>query len=186
MSDGAALVSEVGEEGFYFISSSGERINKGYFRNAYPFSESQGRAARVQLEDGTWAIINNKGEFLANNFLFVNKLPCVATKGSAVKKNGHAVLFKLPIGEKKEYVEIKEYEDYDSISEVWYDEFSVVKNKSGLYGVVCAKNGDIIVQDKYTSVEWKRISGSHADLDLTVFIGYMPDGGCDIITWNPT
>lgn len=181
MSSGAAVVSENKTEGYYYISCSGKRLNKGYFRAAQPFSETQGYAARVQLADGSWGIINKKGDFLVKDLLSVNILPSIKAIGSGIRDNGNVIVFKLPVEENQEY------EQFDDISEVWYGEFAKVRDKkTKLYGVVCGWNGDIIVQPRYVSIDWERVPMDTVEYsNMTIFIGHKSDGTCDVITWDP-
>lgn len=185
MKDGAALVCESEEEGIYYISRTGERLTDRFYVNGYEFSESQGTAARVEVEDGSWGIINKQGEFLVKDMQCINELPYVTVIGSGINNNGHAVLFKLPVSESEKYEEICEYPQFNDISEVWYGEFAIVKNAEGLYGVV-STNGEIIVQDQNISVEWEKIFDDEDPyLDMMVFTAQRQDGKYDIVTWRP-
>ena len=174
MHEGSACVSE--GKGIYYISETGERITEHNYADGYPFAESQGGYARVQMEDGSWAIINKEEEILLDELDAVNKLPTVTVLGSAVRK-GHALLFELFYG--NEVRLIKEYEEFCEISEVYWGECAVVKNEEGLYGVV-GGNGDIVIPAQYLSVDWLRVNLDDLN-DCMMFKVQKEDGTWDSI-----
>ena len=176
MNEGSACVSE--GKGIYYISETGEKITEHDYADGYPFDESQGSYARVQLEDETWAIINKEEEILLDELDAVNKLPVVTVFGSAVRK-GHALLFELSYG--NEVRLIKEYEEFCEISEVYWGEFAIVKNKEGLYGVV-GRDGDVIVTDQYLSIDWIRVNLEDKN-ECIMFKAQRKDGMWDTVAW---
>lgn len=178
MYEGSACVSE--GKGIYYISETGERITEHDYADGYPFAESQGEYARVQMEDGSWAIINKQEEILLGGLDTVNKLPVVTVLGSAVR-SGHAILFELSYENGVRL--IKEYEEFCEISEVYWGECAIVKNEEGLYGVV-GGNGDIVIAAQYLSIEWLRINSDDLN-DYMMFKVQKKDGTWDsIIYWR--
>lgn len=148
MSDGTALVKE--EEGrIYYIDVSGRRIT-GDYPEGYPF-EHQGSFARVRLDSGCWAVINRQGETVFSGADSIEKLPTADVFGSAVR-DGHAVLFRLDYGSEEEIRIIKEFDQFVDIS-IYEGIFAVVRNESGMYGVIDL-NGKVIVPDNYKSIDF--------------------------------
>ena len=144
MKDRSAMVSETLGE-IYYINNSGERISNNYM-DGYPY-ENQGNYARVKDENG-WGIINEHGEMVFCGAESIEELPDVDVLGSAVKQ-GHAILFSLD-PEGKLYI-IKEYDQYNWISEVKYGTFAFIRNENGLYGIVDC-HGEIVIEDRFVSI----------------------------------
>ncbi|MCM1218542.1 MAG: WG repeat-containing protein [Lachnospiraceae bacterium] len=178
MSNGSACVSE--GDGVYYISEAGDRITDGYYLDGYPFAESYGEYARVQTEDGNWAIITKKEEIILGGLDAVNRLPSATALGSAVR-NGHALLFAFSGVDGREFHIVKEWEEFCEISEVYWGECAIVKNHEGLCGVV-ARNGDIVLPAQYLSIEWSRVflDGSN---DRMMFQMQKQDGTWDMMIW---
>lgn len=88
--DGTARVSQ--ENGkVHYIDKNAERITRDYCDGTSCF-EMQGEFARVQMDDGTWGIINRNDEMILSGADSIEELPMVTCMGSAVI-DGKAVLF---------------------------------------------------------------------------------------------
>lgn len=146
--DGVALVSEK-EGSVYFIDDKGNRVTKDYV-DAFSF-EHQGNYARVMMEDGKWGIIDRYDEVVFSGADSINELPSVTVLGSAIV-DGHAVLFQLGYSEENPFRIVKEYEQFVDISYIHRGDFAIVKDASGMYGVI-NWNGEIIVSANYKSIE---------------------------------
>lgn len=181
MSNGSSCVSS--GNGFYFISEDGDAITDCY-EEAYPW-ERQGTVARVKNKNG-WAVIDRSGKLLIERCDSLNNLPVIGNTGTAVR-DGHALLLKYSDQSNEEaFVEvIKELKEFFEISsDVFYDEFAVVKGATGYGAVNC--NGEVIVQPVYDNLEWDgyQISGEE-DVTEIIFKGRKQDGRLDVIRWNP-
>lgn len=167
MRDGKARVREK-TGGVYYINSSGERISAD-FVDAYEY-ENQGAYARVQLEDGTWGIINRNGEL--TNFKgadYIEPLPYVTTLGGAVV-DGRAILFELNIESDDEITIVKKFEEFSYISEMYEGMFWLVATDEGRSGVIDGK-GDIVIPAEYVSIDCGVIGD-----DKVEFVCHKPDG----------
>lgn len=152
--DGTAKVSQ--EDGkIYYIDEEAERITKDYCDGSLGF-EMQGSFARVQMEDGTWGIINRKDELILSGADSIEELPMVTCLGSAVI-DGKAVLFELlPFEEDEEIRIIARYDSFVKISYVHYGMFAFVWSEDGLMGVVDGY-GDVIVPTEYQDIDYEFI-----------------------------
>lgn len=166
--------------GVYFINSDGERITRDY-QDAYDY-ENQGLHTRVQLEDGSWGIINRQDELIFEGADFIEELPFVDTLGSAVI-DGHAVLFVLDIGAEKEFSIIAEFEEFPSISDVKLGTFAFVQNHDGLYGAV-KWDGTIILPAEYKTIDYWVLDGGCYFGDKVLLIGQKSDGTYDVIKYG--
>ena len=136
----------------YYLNDKGERVTNNEYLYGFPFSELQGLCARVQMPDGTFAIIDREEDILLESCERINELPGALTYGSAIK-DGKAILFEFIFGEEMELEIIKEYGEYCDISEVYMEGFAIVENEQGLKGAVCAWNGEVIIPVEYKSLE---------------------------------
>lgn len=176
MREGSACVGE-GNESVYYIDKNGERFTRNY-SDGYPFAETQGNYARVQLKDGSWAIINRQDKVILEAD-YVNELPCVTMIGTAVK-NGNAIIFRL-YGDEAE-AEIVAMLEFADISSFFWDEYAFVENEKGLKGVVDC-SGEILVPAKYVEIEHERVHLTEMSGDaIHLFKAYKADGTCDVFT----
>lgn len=149
MQDGKAMVGEkLGS--IYYINDDGERFTED-FLDGVPY-EHQGCFARVLREDG-WAIINREGDTVFTGADSINELPMITILGSAVKE-GHAMIFDLDAD--GGFQIIKEFDQFNEISLVYYATFAIVRNRDDQYGVVDYK-GDLIIEPQYRNVDFEII-----------------------------
>ena len=180
MYNGSSCVNS--EKGFYYIAVDGSYM-AGDYEEAYPW-EMQGAMARVKKADG-WAVIDRKGTVLIEKCDSINSLPVISNMGTAIR-NGHALLLKyFNGGDGTNSVEtIKEFEQFSEISDIFYEQFAIVKGNEG-YGAVDVK-GKIIVQPIYENLDWDSYDASKEEfVKEIVFKGQKQNGCYDVIDWNP-
>lgn len=177
LSDGKARVQEV-SGGVYYINSSFERISDDY-ADGYKY-ESQGCFARVQLEDGTWGIINSFGNLVLEGADSIQPLPLITVYGSAVI-NGSACLLEVGFAT-NDITIVKKFEEFCAISEVYYGLFAIVENEDGRKGVV-NYSGSIIIPAQYKSIEYADIVNEDSAWggDKIVFSCYTENGSVEMI-----
>ena len=185
MTDGSACVQEDGH--YYFIDYDGKRFTKDYM-NAYPFAEAQGSYARVQTEDGGWAIINRKDEIVIGGFDSINELHYLSLVGSGIK-DGKAVLFSLEDFDGRQPGIIKEFSDYTEIDEPFEgsDIAIVTEKKKGKKGVLCIWNGELVVPSSYEEIQWGVVDTEETENDtrkLRWFCCLKEDGSYDVKYWR--
>lgn len=170
--DGTARVCQ--EDGkVYYIDENAKRITKDYCDGSLTF-EMQGEFARVQTNDGTWGIINQKDEMIFSGADSIEELPMVTCLGSAVI-DGKAVLFELdPFDSEEEIRIIAHYDSFVKISYVYCGEFAFVWTEDGQSGVVNYK-GDIIVPAEYQDIKFEYLGDDH-NMDNLIFIAQDTKG----------
>lgn len=177
MRDGFSLVSEDLSE-CYYINDEGETLVEDKYIDGFTFEESQGRAARVQLNDGTWQLLNRNGIYLFDEPMkYINKLPSVTTIGTAATASGHALIFEFYSNSIIRI--IKEYDEFNEISELDRYGCIKVKNSNNLVGVVF-EDGEIIVPDDYSSIETVEVYDENNDLDREYFICKTSEGNTEV------
>ena len=177
MMDGFSLVSEDLAE-FYYVNDEGKTVVEDKYIDGFTFEESQGRAARVQLNDGTWQLLNRNGIYLFDEPMkYIHKLPSVTDIGTATTVSGHTVIFEFYSNSIIRI--IKEYDEFNEISE--RDRYGCikVKNSNDLVGVVF-KYGEIIVPDDYSSIETVEVHNEDNDINREYFICKTPEGNMDV------
>lgn len=166
MEGGIAFVRD--EKEGYYLNDKGERVTNNEYLYGFPFSELQGLCARVQMPDGTFAIIDRKENILLKGCEMIHELPGALTYGSAVK-DGRAILFEFTLGEEIQLDIIKQYEEYCVISEVYMEGFAIVENGQGLKGAVCVWNGEVIIPAEYISLEIEYLQTEEAEKEIVLF-----------------
>lgn len=184
MADGSACVQE--NENYYFIDSKGERLTQNY-TNAYPFAEAQGSYARVQTEEGRWAIINRKDEIVLGDFDSINKLHYLSLVGSGIK-DGKAVLFNLEEFDGNHPEITNEFTEYIGIEEPFEgSDIAIVTTRGGKKGVLCIWNGDIVVPALYEEIQWGVVDTEEIEDEnqkLRWFCCLKEDGSYDVTYWR--
>lgn len=180
MSDHSSCVSE--GNGFYYISEDGSYMI-GNYEEANSF-ERKGTMARVKTSEG-WAIIDKNGTVLIDKCDSISNLPVIASTGMAVR-NGHVLL--LQYSDKSDETTsvqiIKEFKAFSEISEIFLEEFAVVKGKNG-YGAIDF-NGNIIMPAVYEYLDWDSYKIQDEALKKEIiFKGKKKNGRFDVIDWNP-
>lgn len=166
MAGGIAFVRD--EKEGYYINDKGEHITNNEYLYGYPFSELQGLCARVQMLDGSFAIIDRKENILLKGCEMIHELPGALTYGSAVK-DGRAILFEFTLGEEIQLDIIKQYEEYCDISKVYMEGFAIVENGQGLKGAVCVLNGEVIIPAEYISLEIEYLQTEEVGKEIVLF-----------------
>lgn len=83
----------------------------------------------------------------------INTLPEITTNGTAIR-DGKALIFALSYAEDSNKVYIlAEIPDISEISDVYYNEFAIIKGLNGYEAV--SLDGSIIIPPKYTQVDWE-------------------------------
>lgn len=155
----------------------------GNYEEANPF-ERKGTMARVKTSEG-WAIIDKNGTVLIDKCDSISILPVIASTGMAVR-NGHVLL--LQYSDKSDETAsvqiIKEFKVFSEISEIFLEEFAVVKGKNG-YGAIDF-NGNIIMPAAYEYLDWDSYKIQDEALKKEIiFKGKKKNGRFDVIDWNP-
>ena len=79
---------------------------------------------------------------------------------------------------------IKEFKAFSEISEIFLEEFAVVKGKNG-YGAIDF-NGNIIMPAVYEYLDWDSYKIQDEALKKEIiFKGKKKNGRFDVIDWNP-
>ena len=162
--EGTAKVQKEKDK-IYYIDEKGEAITKEYKDGSAAF-EMQGGYCRVQTFDDKWAIINRDDEIILSGCDSIELLPMVTTFGSAVIDH-HAVLFELNSIDGDEFRIIKEYSEFNKISEVKLGAFAFVWNADGHVGVVDSL-GDVIIEPIYDNIEYKIIEHNYGGDDFSL------------------
>ena len=100
--------------------------------------------------------------------------------GSGIK-NGNAVLFQFGSSDYFAFSEIAVYPQFPWISEIHDGFFAEVQNAEGLYGIVHASTGQVLVPDMYEEISWVYPEEKEWKRDGIVFIALKPDGTNDVI-----
>lgn len=175
MSDGSACVKE-GEE-YYYIDTEGKRFTDGKYLMAHPFVESQGVFARVQKPDGSWSVINRKEEEVLAGFDSINELPYSSLTGSGVK-DGKAVLFTLEYYQDVQPSITYEFEEYTEILSPYPDsDIAFVTSKSGKKGVVCIRDGEVVVPAEYEDIQWGYVESEDYDGNEQIWFRCQKEDG---------
>lgn len=179
MNYNSACVSKDGKN-YYYIDEKGKRITNDY-EEAYAW-ESQGRYARIKKSDG-WAIINKKDKILLDKCTMINSLPEVTAIGTALRDEV-GLLFRMETDKEPEEISIiAKIPDVLEISELYYNNFAVIRGEKG-YGVVSAE-GNIIIDPVYQKVNWEALpfDGDSYGYNI-IFKCQESDGHYEIIKWN--
>lgn len=145
--------------------------------------ESQGNFARVKNPDG-WAIIDRQNNILLDKCSTINTLPEIATKGTAIR-DGKALIFALSYAQDSNRVYIlAEIPDVSEISDIYYNEFAIIKGLDG-YGAV-SLDGSIIIPPKYTQVDWEAIPFDDDTYGSKIIFKCQTEkGSCETVNWDP-
>ena len=174
MTNGCAAVRDNVDGMYYYINSKGIRINSEEYMEAYPFVNNM---AKVKFKDGTWGIINKSGSKVIDGLDYINNLPSTTTMVSGLK-DGKAIILKLDEYDSKFY-EIRSF-DYTDISEVYYENFVIVKNENQEYGVLDVNSGKSLIDNKYKKIEFTVMPDEHIMGEKISFRCQNVDGTYDI------
>lgn len=178
-----AVVRE--KDNYYYINSTGKRLSKQSYDEAYPFAESQGDYARVKSK-GQWQLLNKRGKVLLTAS-YINELPSVTETVTGIDTKGNAFTVFIEHGclETKDNLESskKTYEQFDYIEKAYMGECAIVRaKKSKLKGVInFCKDNYVIIEPKYEDIAVEKTFFENGDEGL-VFNCTKPNGEIDIIT----
>lgn len=184
MADGSACVQE--NDHYYYIDSNGKRFTRDYV-TGYPFAEAQGDYARVQTDDGSWAVINRKDEVVVGSLDSINKLHYFSLIGSGIK-DGKAVLFRLENYDGRQPGITDVFAEYKEIEEPCGDsDIAIVTEGGGKKGVLCVWNGEIVVPAMYEDIKWGFVDTENTEdisCQLMWFCCQKEDGTYDVKYWE--
>ncbi|MDO5407791.1 MAG: hypothetical protein Q4F28_10770 [Eubacteriales bacterium] len=182
MAEGGSCVKEKDE--YYYIDDEGKRF-AGIYSQACPFAEGQGRYARIRKQDGSWAVINRKGEEILTGFDEIHELSYLTPMGVGVK-GGKAVIFTLENDEDIQPGIICEFDGCTEISRPYSDaDYVILKSKEGKQGAACVWNGEMVVPVVYEDMQWGYYDENLDDMEQQVwFQCRKEDGTYDIYYWS--
>ena len=174
-----AVVKE--NDTYYYIDSTGKRLSKNKYLEAFSFAESQGLFARVQVKKNEWQLINKEEILLTAKK--INELPITETvTGVDTKGNAFALFIEHNYIDKDDLKNaIKTYEQFDDIESPFMGECAVVRDKkTHLKGAINFSNENyVLVETKYEDITIEKAFLD--DEECLVFRCIKTNGDIDVI-----
>lgn len=168
--------------GFLACYADSVRKDSGVGQKSECSWECQGLLSRIKRADG-WAVVNKKGNILLDQCTMINPLPEVTSVGTAIRK-GEGLLFRIDfLSDSVSISTVAEISGISDISELYYNEFAIVKGKDG-YGAISA-DGNWVVDPVYEKIDWDAVPYEDGTYGRKMIFQCWKNNNQEEVKWDP-